>query len=149
MKNSINILISCIITAIVVSSVSIYATIMMKASEIEFNPEDPSWNVNNVNDAINSLNNISNMTVQSGVMNGSTGILSFKITKDNENALIISGQSDLVYSINSTNNWKGVTLLGNHSYDVGYYYANISVKKDDVIYLKQSTSGLFAYSLIY
>lgn len=42
MKNSIKILISCIITAIVVSSVSIYATIMMKANEIEFNPTDPS-----------------------------------------------------------------------------------------------------------
>ena len=44
-----------IITAIICTSIGVSATILYQADEIGFTPDDPNWNVNNLEDALNDL----------------------------------------------------------------------------------------------
>ena len=84
-----------------------------------------------------------------GNNNNSTGLETFTIKDDNENALIVTGQCSLLYSINSTNDFKSVTLLGASKNGIGFYYSYISLKKGDVLYLKRNTIDFFGYVIVY
>ena len=84
-----------------------------------------------------------------GTNNSESGTEQFVIDHDNDNARIFTGQAGLKYSINSTTNFKGVNELGANSNGMGFYYANISVKKGDLIYIKRNSSSLFGYAVVY
>ena len=56
-KENFKIIIIVVITAIVTSSITGVYAYSYAAKDIEYNPRDTSWNVNNVEDAIKSLKN--------------------------------------------------------------------------------------------
>ena len=121
------------------------------AKDVSYTPTDNNWNVNNVEDAIKELRNShnSNIIYYKGTNNSSNGIESYTILHDNDNAMIVSGQSAFEYSINNTNSFKGVELYGSQEENVGFYYKNISVKKGDIIYYRRNTGAKWGYMIIY
>ena len=123
------------------------------AKDVSYTPNDNNWNVNNVEDAIKDLKNTNNSNIiyHEGTINADSGIQSYRVLHDNDNAMIVSGQNSFSYSINNTDSFVSMSssALGHNVNNIGLYRKTISVKKDDIIYLKNSTSGAFGYMIIY
>ena len=85
-----------------------------------------------------------------GFNNNDSGVVSYVVEKDDDHAVICSGQSSLQYSINSQDDFHSdLTLLGSQTDNCGLYYTTISVKKGDTIYLKRNTTRLWGYAILY
>lgn len=140
-----------ILSIIIASGVSVYATYNYLAKDIKYIKTDGTQI--SVEDALNELynsnNKLSNFKYEIGTNNSSSGTETIIIEHDNDNAILTTGQEDLEYSINSTSNFTSVTASGANNNGMGFYYSILSVKKGDTIYIKRGTNSLFGYALVY
>lgn len=149
LKYKLKIILVIIASTIFVSGLSVYATYNYLAKDISYIKSDGTKI--SVENALNELykNKSDEITYNIGTNNSSNGIETIQIERDNKNAIIISGQCTFRYSINSSDDFKELTSLGETRDGVGFYYSYISLKKGDTVYIKRDTIGEFAYAIIY
>ena len=116
-KNNIKVIVSIIVTAIVVGSITGVVAYNYSAKNIAYIPNDPSWNVNNVGDALKDLYNYSDkskgMILETGsytaLSQGNDSVKQYTIplkntyTEDQNAYFIVTN----VYNATYPNNWYG------------------------------------------
>lgn len=147
--NKIKIIIGIVVGIIIVSGISVYATVNVLASDVEYTKKDGTKV--SVQEALNELyDEKKDLKIITGTNNRDSGVEQIVIDRDCDNALIISGQVSLEYAINQTDNFSNVIALGHNENAIGFYYSdNISLKKGDIVYVRRDTLGEFGYAIIY
>lgn len=149
LRKKLKIVFIVIIIQLILNGVCIYATYKYFAKDIMYTKKDGVEI--SVEEAINELyqKKFNEIIYKFGTNDRNNGIETIEIENDNDNAIIVSGQGGLEYSINSTDNFKRLTILGHAENGMGFYYSYISLKKGDIVYLRRNTSYKYGYALIY
>ena len=140
-----------VLGAVIFGGISSVVAIQLYARDINYTKAN---NITiDVETALNELYEDSkNITYVYGENNREDGITEIEILHDCNNAVLVTGQTSLLYSINSTAaaDYHGVEGIGFHDNAIGYYHkTDIVLKKGDILRLKRDTSGKFGYLLAY
>ena len=136
-----------ILGAIIFGSISSVVAIQLSSRDIKYTKGNTEITVE---EALNELYSKGRFTYVTGTNNRENGVETIEILHDCDDAVIVSGQLSLLFSINSEDDYQAVEELGHNENAIGLYYKDgISLKKGDIIRIKRDTSGKFGYMIIY
>ncbi|MGM9834401.1 MAG: hypothetical protein ACI31M_01305, partial [Bacilli bacterium] len=113
-----------LITAIVVSVISVSATIYFNAENITFVPNNTNWNVSNTNTALNDLYSYANSgdATASNILVGKTALVNGKLitgTMEDRGTLNWNPTTSTTYTV-EPGYYSGGTLNSSGAYNAGY-----------------------------
>ncbi len=136
-----------ILGAIIFGSISSVVAIQLTSRDIKYTKGNTEITVE---EALNELYSNGRFTYVTGTNNRENGVETIEVLHDCDDAVIVSGQLSLLFSINSEDDYQAVEELGHNENAIGLYYKDgISLKKGDIIRIKRDTSGKFGYMIIY
>ena len=136
-----------ILGAIIFGSISSVVAVQLTSKDIKYTKGNTEITVE---EALNELYSKGRFTYVTGTNNRENGVETIEVLHDCDDAVIVSGQAFLLFSINSEDDYQVVEELGHNENAIGLYYKDgISLKKGDIIRIKRDTSGKFGYMIIY